>query len=152
MNPEKLAKLQALAASVRIGGKGTPRRKVKKVHKSASSDDKKLQSALKKLNIQPIQSIEEVNFFKNDGTVLHFKAPKVSTSFSANTFVINGIGEQKDLTELVPGILPQLGTDSLANLRKLAESYQLSQQQSGVADDDEIPDLVENFEEVADEN
>jgi len=57
-------------------GKGTPRRKVKKVHKTAGTDDKKLQTALKKLNVQPIQGIEEVNMFKTDGNVIHFSAPK----------------------------------------------------------------------------
>jgi hypothetical protein len=57
-------------------GKGTPRRKVKKVHKNSGTDDKKLQTALKKLNVQPIQAIEEVNMFKSDGNVIHFSAPK----------------------------------------------------------------------------
>lgn len=57
-------------------GKGTPRRKVKKVHRAAGTDDKKLQAALKKLNVQPIQAIEEVNMFKSDGNVIHFSAPK----------------------------------------------------------------------------
>lgn len=61
----------------------------------------------------------------------------------------------KELTELVPGILNQLGPDSLASLRKLAESYQAIQQgqQRGAApeeddDDDDVPDLVENFDDV----
>ena len=57
-------------------GKGTPRRKMKKVHKSSGTDDKKLQTALKKMNVQPIQAIEEVNMFKEDGNVIHFAAPK----------------------------------------------------------------------------
>jgi hypothetical protein len=57
-------------------GKGTPRRKVKKVQRNAGTDDKKLQAALKKLNVQPIQAIEEVNMFKSDGNVIHFSAPK----------------------------------------------------------------------------
>lgn len=57
-------------------GKGTPRRKVKKVHKTAGADDKKLQTTLKKMNVQPIQAIEEVNMFKEDGNVIHFAAPK----------------------------------------------------------------------------
>jgi hypothetical protein len=52
------------------------RRKVKKVHKSSGTDEKKLQGALKKLNVQPIQAIEEVNMFKSDGNVIHFSAPK----------------------------------------------------------------------------
>ncbi|RPB01756.1 NAC-domain-containing protein [Choiromyces venosus 120613-1] len=148
MDPAKLARLQA---SVRIGGKGTPRRKVKKVHKNAGTDDKKLQTSLKKLNVQPIQAIEEVNMFKEDGNVIHFAAPKVHASVPANTFAIYGNGEDKELTELVPGILNQLGPDSLASLRKLAESYQSLQKKEGEegekkegdSDDDDIPDLVE---------
>lgn len=34
-----------------------------------------------------------------------------------------GHGQEKELTELVPGILNQLGPDSLASLRKMAEQY-----------------------------
>lgn len=85
MNPAKLAALQN---NVRIGGKGTPRRKKKIVHKASNSDDKKLQSQLKKLQINPIPGIEEVNMFKDDGSVLHFSAPKVSKSFKKSILTI----------------------------------------------------------------
>jgi hypothetical protein len=66
---------------------------------------------------------------------------------SANTHAIYGQGADKELTELVPGIINQLGPDSLASLRKLAESYQAmnAAQQMGDAgkeDDDEVPDVV----------
>ncbi|KAF4510135.1 hypothetical protein G6O67_002049 [Ophiocordyceps sinensis] len=134
------------------GGKGTPRRKVKRAPARSGADDKKLQQTLKKLNTQPIQAIEEVNMFKADGNVIHFAAPKVHAAVPANTFAIYGNGEDKELTELVPGILNQLGPDSLASLRKLAESYQNMQKgekgEGEGEDDDEIPDLVEgeNFE------
>lgn len=78
-------------------------------------------------------------------------------SVPSNTFAIYGNGEDKELTELVPGILNQLGPDSLASLRKLAESYQSMQKKEGGEDgdkkggdddEDDIPDLVagENFE------
>lgn len=82
----------------------------------------------------------------------------VHASVPSNTFAIYGNGEDKELTELVPGILNQLGPDSLASLRRLAESYQSMQKKEGGDkkeggeddddDDDEIPDLVEgeNFE------
>lgn len=193
------------------------------MHKTSGTDDKKLQTSLKKLNVQPIQAIEEVNMFKEDGNVIHFAAPKgtssalplaphakellqlqaptfsippypspsllsslqlshpapsfprpspvqkpqtnppplsitVHASVPSNTFAIYGNGEDKELTELVPGILNQLGPDSLASLRKLAESYQSLQKKDGAGgegkgdgnddDDDDIPDLVagENFE------
>ncbi|RUP47441.1 hypothetical protein BC936DRAFT_145729 [Jimgerdemannia flammicorona] len=49
----------------------------------------------------------------------------------------------------VPGILNQLGPDSLASLRKLAESYQAVHAARKEDDDDEIPDLVENFDQSA---
>jgi nascent polypeptide-associated complex subunit beta len=77
MNPEKL---QKLAAQVRTGGKGTPRRKKKAVHKTTTTDDKKLNSTLKRLGVNPIPGIEEVNIFKEDGTVIHFNNPKGSFS------------------------------------------------------------------------
>jgi nascent polypeptide-associated complex subunit beta len=79
----------------------------------------------------------------------------VHASVPSNTFAIYGNGEDKELTELVPGILNQLGPDSLASLRRLAESYQSLQKKEGGGkkeggedDDDEVPDLVEgeNFE------
>jgi len=99
--------------------------------------------------------------FREDGNVLHFTAPKVHAAISANTFAIYGTGHVKELTELVPGILNQLGPDSLASLRKLAESYQAIQQgqqrppEAGAAeeddDDDDVPDLVENFDVEAEQ-
>uniref|UniRef100_A0A674A7P5 Transcription factor BTF3 n=1 Tax=Salmo trutta TaxID=8032 RepID=A0A674A7P5_SALTR len=120
MNQEKLAKLQA---QVRIGGKGTARRKKKVVHRTATADDKKLQSSLKKLAVNNIAGIEEVNMIKDDGTVIHFNNPKVQASLSANTFAITGHAENKQLTEMLPGILSQLGADSFTSLRKLAERF-----------------------------
>jgi len=85
-------------------------------------------------------------------TVLHFRQPKVHVSAASNTYAIYGRGEEKELTELVPGILNQLGPDSLASLRKLAESYQQSaagQAALAAEGDDEVPDLVESFEEAS---
>lgn len=92
MNAEKLAKLQS---QVRIGGPGTARRKKKVVHRTATTDDKKLQSSLKKLTVNNIPGIEEVNMFKDDGTIIHFNNPKVQASLAANTFAITGHAEHK---------------------------------------------------------
>ncbi|KAK2868999.1 hypothetical protein Q7C36_000870 [Tachysurus vachellii] len=153
MNQEKLAKLQA---QVRIGGKGTARRKKKVVHRTATADDKKLQSSLKKLAVNNIAGIEEVNMIKDDGTVIHFNNPKVQASLSANTFAITGHAETKQLTEMLPGILSQLGADSLTSLRKLAEQFprQVLENKAPKAEDideedDDVPDLVENFDEAS---
>lgn len=150
MNQEKLSKLQN---QVRIGGKGTPRRKKKVVHRTATSDDKKLQNVLKKLSVNNIPGIEEVNMIKDDGMVIHFNNPKVQASLGANTFAVVGQAENKTITELLPGILNQLGSDSLSSLRSLAEritpdAVNVPTGPSGDdVDDDDVPELVENFDE-----
>lgn len=143
--------------------KGQPRRKEIRKPKGFTStggpagDDKKLQAALKKLNVQSMAGIEEVNMFKDEGSkILHFANPKgmflrlmetwvpvdnqlkcllrsvpmfnptVHAAANVNTFAAHGVGQEKDLTELVPGILPQLGAESIANLRRLASSLGVS--------------------------
>uniref|UniRef100_A0A2K6T8M4 Transcription factor BTF3 n=1 Tax=Saimiri boliviensis boliviensis TaxID=39432 RepID=A0A2K6T8M4_SAIBB len=142
MNQEKLAKLQA---QVRIGGKGTALRKKKVVHRTATADDKKLQTG-----------IEEVNMLKDDGTFIHFNNPEIQASLSANTFAITGHAEAKPITEMLPRILSQLGADSLTSLRKLAEQFpqQVLDSKAPKSEDideeeDDVPDLVENFDEAS---
>ena len=44
--------------------------------KGPGGEDPKLQAALKKLQVEPVSGIEEINMFKEDGNVLHFSAPK----------------------------------------------------------------------------
>merc|ERR1711953_500230 len=148
MNPEKLKKLQN---EVRLGGKGTARRKKKVVHKTTATDDKKLQSSLKKLAVNTIPNIEEVNMIRDDGTALHFNNPKVQASLAANTFAITGHAENKQLTEMLPGILNQLGAEGLSNLRRLAEQLPKGRVAETLDeegdDDDDVPDLVDNFDE-----
>ncbi|MBN3313229.1 ZFYV9 protein, partial [Atractosteus spatula] len=130
-----------------FGLQGTARRKKKVVHRTATADDKKLQSSLKKLAVNNIAGIEEVNMIKDDGTVIHFNNPKVQASLSANTFAITGHAETKQLTEMLPGILSQLGADSLTSLRKLAEQFprQVLDNKAPKAEDideedDDVPD------------
>jgi len=161
MNQEKL---KAMQESVRIGGKGTARRKKKVTHRTATTDDKKLQSSLKKLSVNNIPGIEEVNMMKNDGSVIHFNNPKVQASLAANTFAVTGQSETKQITEMLPGILNQLGAESLQHLKRLATSVGAGGPGAGSEskkdtideeedddddDDDDVPDLVENFDEAS---
>merc|ERR1739843_23134 len=146
-------KLKQKFDAVRVGGKGTARRKKKTQHKTSAADDKQLQAQLKRLQVNNIPGIEEVNMFKEDGSVVHFSAPKVQASIAANTYVISGHAENKQLQELLPGIINQLGPDNLANLKKIAEQYQGGGNPPPGAnadddDDEDVPDLVDNFEEA----
>eukprot|EP01097_Dermamoeba_algensis_P011317 TRINITY_DN8753_c0_g1_i1.p1 TRINITY_DN8753_c0_g1~~TRINITY_DN8753_c0_g1_i1.p1 ORF type:complete len:185 (-),score=60.61 TRINITY_DN8753_c0_g1_i1:194-682(-) len=160
MNNEKLQKLQA---NVRIGGKGTPRRKKKAVHKVNATDDKRLQQTLKKLALNTIPGIEEVNLFKDDGSVIQFaNNPKVQASINANTYVVSGQAETKKLQDLLPSLLGQLGggAEGGLDLKKIAatlgQNAGAATPEGGAAEatpaastaskDDDVPELVENFE------
>jgi nascent polypeptide-associated complex subunit beta len=157
MNREKLMKM---AGSVRTGGKGTVRRKKKAVHKTTTTDDKRLQSTLKRIGVNAIPAIEEVNIFKDD-VVIQFLNPKVQASIAANTWVVSGAPQTKKLQDILPSIIHQLGPDNLENLKKLAEQFQKQAPEAGASDltsiqeeeDDDVPELVagETFETVAEE-
>ncbi|MBA0737547.1 hypothetical protein Gogos_011004 [Gossypium gossypioides] len=145
MNKERLMKM---AGAVRTGGKGSMRRKKKAVHKTTTTDDKRLQSTLKRIGVNAIPAIEEVNIFKDD-VVIQFINPKVQASIAANTWVVSGSPQTKR-------------PDNLDNLRKLAEQFQKQAPAAGAGDgtsaattqeedDEEVPDLVpgETFEAAA---
>lgn len=116
-----------MQSQVRIGGKGTQRRKKKVVHKT-NTDDKKLQNSLKKLAVNAIPGIEEVHMFKDDGQLIHFNNPKVQASLPANTFAITGHAETKQVTDLVTRIV---NADNKGS------------------DEDDVPELVEDFDSAA---
>ena len=101
---------------------------------------------------------------------------QVQASLAANTFAVTGHAENKrkfimiggdgclliqhvsEITEMLPGILNQLGAESLTHLKRLASNVSGGQGMGGMEgaggamdeeEDDEVPDLVENFDEVS---
>eukprot|EP00210_Caulerpa_lentillifera_P002824 g2698.t1 len=135
-------------------------RKKQPQHRTNTSDDKRLQSTLKRLGVNTIPGIEEVNLFFEDNNVLHYINPKVQASITANTYVVSGTSQLKTLSELLPEIITQMGPESLANLKRMAEQVQQMHHGSQMpriiedADDDDeddgdVPDLVQNFEEAS---
>ncbi|OMJ83952.1 hypothetical protein SteCoe_15050 [Stentor coeruleus] len=148
-DPEVIEARKKLAAkfgdNLRIGGKGSMRKKNKVLHKSNQVDDKKVKSAIKKLGVQPLPGIDEVNFFQDDNTVLHFESPQVEGNIKDNFFVISGKSEVKSLRDLMPGIIPQLGAKNVEFLKEFLTSGKPAQA------DDDVPDLVgtQNFEDIA---
>ena len=148
------------SAGARAGGM---RRKKKAVHKATAGDDKKLSSTLKKLGVTNIPAIEEVNLFTSDGKVVHFQNPKVQASIAANTYVVSGPNDTKPLSDLLPGIMNQLGADNIEQLKQIADNLGGAGGAPGGAapvieevddddDDDDVPDLVTNFEDTANSN
>jgi nascent polypeptide-associated complex subunit beta len=77
----------------------------------------------------------------------------VQAAVQANTFVVGGNGVTKPLEQLLPNILTQLGQDNIQSLLKRVEGMGLLKKGDAPAAagaDDEVPALVENFEDAAD--
>ena len=153
IDPEKLAKLKKQGAK-KVGGQ---RVKAKKINKSSEGDDTKIQAALQKFNPTTLTDVAEANFFRDDGTVLHFNRVGVQACAANNTYAVTGFAQEKQITELLPGILTQLGSENLELLQKLAQSFQQNpeslaqlQKQADGAKDEDIPELVEGetFDDV----
>lgn len=115
MNAEKLAKM---AAQVRTGGKGSVRRKKKAIHKTTTTDDKRLQNTLKRLGVNNIPAIEEVNLFKDNGTVIHFNNPKGARDARATRCDAR--------SRMLPQIQPQLMLPALLLVSQLVSPSVLS--------------------------
>merc|ERR1711972_91726 len=148
INQEKLAALQARGPMAKVGGA----RRKKKVTQSKNqvSDDKKIQQTLKKFSCSNLPGIDEVNMFKEDGNVIHFKNPKVTASPTSNTFTVAGHNEVKKITE-IPGVLNQLGLEGLQGLQQWAKSQGIGQEPGAAAKKaDGLADIPEtgNFDEA----
>lgn len=150
IDQEKLAKLQKLSAKNKVGG--TRRKLTKKTNSSAGAqkDDTKLQAQLAKFHAVTVDNVAEANFFKADGKVLHFNKVGVQVAEQYNTSVFYGLPQEKGLQELFPGIISQMGAESIQALAQLAGQLQAQQQKGGdVANvddekkDEAIPELVE---------
>jgi len=144
---EVQAKLRARygnkAGSTRTGGgKNAMRRKKFRQKKSTNEFEKRLQANLKKLSCNTIPGIEEVNLFKSDGTVIHFVSPKVDAEVSSNTFIVSGNYTHNKIEELLPDILPQIGSDHLTQLKDYAEKFEALKPQTDDADGGDAPALV----------
>merc|ERR1712113_32912 len=85
----------------------------------ASKEAVKLSAALKKFGVQPLGDIEELNMFKDDNTVIHFKRPQVQFSVRENLLVVTGASESKEFKDLMPEILRHVGPQQYEFLKDL---------------------------------
>merc|ERR1711981_475791 len=134
---EARAKLAARFGATQIGGKGTQRRTKKVVHHQEVNEDKKFKSTIKKFGMQQLQDIDEVNMFKDDHTVIHFKKPQTSFSVRENLLVVSGAPETKGLKDMMPDILKQVGPQQYQWLKQQLGSGMDGAGQAADADDDD---------------
>ncbi|KAH8320172.1 hypothetical protein KR074_009451 [Drosophila pseudoananassae] len=87
MDIEKLKKMED---AVRIGGKGSVRRKHKHIQTSSNVEEKRLQATLGKLSLNQMPGIQQVSVQMKDGNEIIVRSPKVQGSVVSNLFVITG--------------------------------------------------------------
>ena len=128
---------------IRIGGKGTVKRKVKVVHHGTSNSDKLTKEVIKKLQAQPLQELNEVNLFTEDLNVIQFKNPEVFGNLPNQIFIVCGNGEEKSVKDNFPEFLTQLSKEQLDQLKN---SIPIGDNKKDKGE--EVPKLV-NFDEAS---
>ncbi|VWU49211.1 basic transcription factor 3b, putative [Hepatocystis sp. ex Piliocolobus tephrosceles] len=144
-----------------IGGKGSARRTIKKVHKNSISNEKKITLTLKKLSATHFNDVDEIILYKDDNTFLEFTKPKLAVALQSNCYIITGKFTDKKLD--LNKLFNEMKGSGKLNLQALEQLEKVTRlQNSENADDlsgqkenqnqnqiDEIPDLVNNFEDFS---
>ena len=144
---EARKKMEEKFGNLKLGGKGSQKKKKIVVHKSSAVQNKQVTAIAKKAGAKNIGECAEINVFKDDNTVLHFSKPKLEYSLKEKASFITGNPETKSIKDLLPNILKQLGPKQLNFIKEYAETLQKQDKKK-----EEAPELVEDFEEVSKQN
>jgi len=92
---EARKKMEEKFGNLKLGGKGTQKRKKIVVHKSTAVQDKKIGQIAKKIQAKALGETVEINVFRDDNTVLHFKKPKIEYSVKEKITFVTGSADNK---------------------------------------------------------
>ena len=85
--------------------------------------------------------------FKDDNTVIHLKKPQTQFSVRENLLVVAGVPETKELKDMMPDILKQVGPKQYQFLKE--QMVKIDPKAAEVQeDDDDVPELVGTFEDA----
>ena len=134
--------------NTQIGGKGTQKIKHQAKHRGNKVEaDKKVQAVAKKAQAKKINEVSEINIFKDDNSVIHFKKPNIEYSFKEKVSFVSGQHETKNIKDLLPGIIKQLGPKQFEFMKDYADSIKAKDKKTEKIE--EAPELVEDFETVS---
>jgi hypothetical protein len=121
----------------KIGGKFRSKniKTKKKEPQTNPKNDRITNKCIRDINGRSVYDIDEVNLFKDDGSVVHIKNPRVDMVSSGNVYVISrGKTQNTRIEALMPSILQHLGPENIEYLSNFA-----------CVDDDEIACLEEEL-------
>ena len=85
--------------------------------------------------------------FKDDNTVVHLKRPQTQFSVRENLLVVAGTPETKQLKDMMPDILKQVGPQQYQYLKTQIDPSG-AKADAAKDDDDDVPELVGTFEDA----
>ena len=92
---EARKKMEEKFGNLKLGGKGSQKKKKLVVHKSQQVQDKRITALAKKSGARNLGEVAEINVFKDDNTILNFKKPKIEYSHKEKISFVTGIPENK---------------------------------------------------------
>ena len=98
--------------------------------------------------MQALQDIDEVNMFRDDNTVIHLKRPQTQFSVRENLLVVAGTPETKNLADMMPDILKQVGPQQYQFLKTQLGDAVGAKGAAKEDDGDDVPELVGTFEDA----
>ena len=98
------------------------------------------------LEAKKLTDTVEVNIFRDDNTVIHFKKPNLEYSIKEKVSFLTGFSEVKHIKDLLPNIIKQLGPKQFSFMKDFAETLKNAQPKTDKPE--EAPELVD-FEEVS---
>ena len=132
--------------NMQLGGKGTQKRKKMAKHRGNKVEaDKKIVALAKKSGARKINEVSEINIFKDDNKVVHIKKPTLEYSFKEKVSFFSGNAETKEIKDLLPGIIKQLGPKQFGFVKDYAETLRVKDKKQSDKIE-EAPELVEDFE------
>ena len=132
--------------TMQLGGKGTQKRKKMAKHRGNKVEaDKKIVALAKKSGARKINEASEINIFKDDNKVVHIKKPTLEYSFKEKVSFVSGNAETKEIKDLLPGIIKQLGPKQFGFVKDYAETLRVKDKKQSDKIE-EAPELVEDFE------
>ena len=141
--------------NTRLGGKGTQKRKHKAKDKNKMSTSKKMKTIEKKLGVQPLPDIAEVNLFREDGNVWHFANPNLKGSIQNQVLIVSQEPEIKNIQNNFAEFVSHMGPNEMSKLKDMVKDMKPPGEEKEAKleapedeEEDEAPELV-NFEEVA---
>ena len=103
------------AIGTRTGGKGSWRRKTKKVSKNGNQEGEKLWMACARQGCREFGPLDTASIILKDATdALAFKQPELAFNMHANTYVLKGTPEQKPIAEVFSDLLSSMDFSKFA--------------------------------------